>query len=138
MPKVFVSVACMCLPPKCKSIKETNPSICQLCNTITINVFFLLLLFFAIHLAVSRISKQAELQLFSPQDDKCLHSVFLLALPAHHINQMCSKRGDRDTMMTFGFPNENVSFQICSCSLSPEVSRLLWVLGEYATQLGGQ
>lgn len=46
-------------------------------------------------LPVHRILKQAELQLCSLEDDKCLSPMFLLALPAHHINPLLEKQNGR-------------------------------------------
>lgn len=77
----FVSDAFIFLPPKTKKSKQSD------CNDVIL-VMQSLLNFFFFPLTVHRISMQAELQLCSLEDDKCLPPMFLLALPAHHINQM--------------------------------------------------
>lgn len=81
----FASDAFMFLPPKTKTTKQWVRNDVILCNAFTIEFFCC---FFFFPLTVRRISKQAELQLCSLEDDKCLPPMFLLALPAHHINQM--------------------------------------------------
>lgn len=58
-----------------------------------------------------------QLQLCSLEDDKCLSAMFLLALPAHHINQTLWKLGGRD--MTWW----HLAFQMKTCRFTFDLRR---------------